>query len=458
LNLPGSQLEWPGSNRLLLYDLRKAGIGKHQLNKRLLTAALIGSFGGFIFGYDLGALSASTPSLRGQWHLSPALFGLTVSSSLWGTVCGALFSGRVADRLSRRNLLAACSILYALAAIGITLSIHSSWILVPTMRFLCGMAIAGFTVACPLYLAEISPITLRGRLVALFQVQVGVGVLVAFSVGLVVAHFAADGSKWKWCLGLGAVPAVFLVFLLQLGLIENPNHNPDGLHDPLPATAPASGIASGREKLFSRKNLRPILLATSIAIFNQLSGVNVLLLYLLDILSSAGLGLLLGHTYTVLISSTSLAMTVLGMAFVDKVGRKPLLLWGSAGMAVCLLCLGLAIPHRLGPLFYLSILLAYHSFFAFSQGTVVWVYLSELFSPGTRGKGQGYGSSVTWIANAILISIFPVMQHASAGRAFYLFSLTMVLQIGVVLLWYPETRGKALGSVAAPEKAGGNWR
>jgi SP family arabinose:H+ symporter-like MFS transporter len=428
------------------------------LNKRLLAAALVGSFGGFIFGYDLGALSASTQSLRDQWHLSPALFGLTVSSSLWGTVCGALFSGRVADRLRRRDFIAGCSVLYALAAIGIALPVQS-WILVSAMRFLCGMAIAGFTVACPLYLAEISPIALRGRLVSLFQVQVGVGVLVAFSVGLVVAHLAAAGNQWKWCLGLGAIPAVLLVFLLQLSFRENSRHNPDDLPDPSPAIASASrpGIASGREKLFTQKNVRPILLATSIAIFNQLSGVNVLLVYVLDILSSAGLGFLLGHTYTVLISSLSLAMTVVGMAFVDKVGRKPLLLWGSAGMAVCLLSLGLAIPHHLGPLFYLSILVAYHAFFAFSQGTVVWVYLSELFSPGTRGKGQGYGSSVNWIANAILISIFPVMQHASSGRAFYFFSLTMVLQIGVVLLWYPETRGKALGSIAAPERAGGNW-
>jgi MFS transporter, SP family, arabinose:H+ symporter len=429
----------------------------HQLNKRLVAAALVGSFGGFIFGYDLGALSASTQSLRGQWHLSPALFGLMVSSSLWGTVCGALLSGRVADRLSRRDLILGCSVLYALAAFGIALPIQSSWILVPAMRFLGGMAIAGFTVACPLYLAEISPIALRGRLVSLFQVQVGVGVLVAFSVGLVVAHLAATGDKWKWCLGLGAVPAIFLVFLLQLSFMDNAERNPDNLHDLGDAAAPTTDMTSGREKLFSRKNLRPILLATSIAIFNQLSGVNVLLLYLLDILSSAGLGLLLGHTYTVLISSISLAMTVIGMTFVDKVGRKPLLVWGSAGMAVCLLCLGVAIPHRLGPLFYLSILVAYHSFFAFSQGTVVWVYLSELFSPGARGKGQGYGSSVNWIANAILISIFPVMQHASSGRAFYFFSLTMVLQIGVVLLWYPETRGKALGSIAAPERTGGNW-
>jgi MFS transporter, SP family, arabinose:H+ symporter len=441
-----------------LYELRQAGIGKHSLNKRLLAAALVGSFGGFIFGYDLGALSASTQSLRGQWHLSPALFGLTVSSSLWGTVCGALFSGRVADRLRRRDFIAGCSVLYALAAIGIALPVQS-WILVPAMRFLCGMAIAGFTVACPLYLAEISPIALRGRLVSLFQVQVGVGVLVGYSVGLVIAHLAAAGNQWKWCLGLGTIPALLLVFLLRLSITQNSRNNPDDLPDPSPGIARESrpDIPSGREKLFSRKNVRPILLATSIAIFNQLSGVNVLLVYVLDILSSAGLGLLLGHTYTVLLSTLSLGMTVLGMAFVDKVGRKPLLLWGSAGMAVCLLSLGLAIPHHLGPLFYLSTLVAYHAFYSFSQGTVVWVYLSELFPPGTRGKGQGYGSSVNWIANAILISIFPVMQHASSGRAFYFFSLTMVLQVGVVLLWYPETRGKALGSIAAPERAGGNW-
>ncbi len=424
-----------------------------------MTAALVGSFGGFVFGYDLGALSASTQSLRGQLHLSPLLFGLTVSSSLWGTVCGSLLSGRVADRLGRRDLIARCSILYAFAAIGIALPIPSAWILVPVMRFLSGMSIGGFTVACPLYLSEIAPIALRGRLVSLFQVQVGAGVLVAFSLGLVMAHSAATGTEWRWCLGLGAIPAVILVFLLQFISKGNSRFSPGDSEDtsPVNTSSPVLDGAFGSEKLFCRKNRRPILLATSIAIFNQLSGVNILLLYLLDILSSAGLGVLLGHTYTVLISSISLATTVLGMAFVDRLGRKPLLLWGSAGMAVCLFCLGIAIPHHLGPLFYLSILVAYNVFFAFSQGTVVWVYLSELFSPGTRGAGQGYGSSVNWIANAILVSIFPIMQHASPVSAFFFFSLAMVLQIGVVLLWYPETRGTALGSVAAPERAGGNW-
>jgi MFS family permease len=189
-------------------------------------------------------------------------------------------------------------------------------------------------------------------------------------------------------------------------------------------------------------------LATSVAIFNQLSGVNILLLYLLDILTSAGIGFALGHRYTVLISCLSLAMTLLGMVSVDRLGRKPLLLIGCAGMAVCLLCLGLSIPHRFAPSLYLLILIVYNVFFAFSQGTVVWVYLSELFPPGIRGAGQGYGASVHWITNAVLVSIFPIIQHASSADVFYFFALMMVLQIGVIWRWYPETRGTTLGSFA----------
>jgi hypothetical protein len=162
----------------------------------------------------------------------------------------------------------------------------------------------------------------------------------------------------------------------------------------------------------------------------------------------------LGHTYTVLISGLSLTTTILGMAFVDRLGRKPLLYVGSVGMAICLVTLGLAIPHRGDPVIYLSILVAYNAFFAFSQGTVVWVYLSELFPRGLRGSGQGFGSTVHWIANAILISVFPSVQHASSVRVFYLFALMMVLQIAVIWVWYPETKGTALGSLVAAEPGG----
>lgn len=426
------------------------------MNKRLITAALVGSSGGFVFGYDLGALSASTQSLRDQFQLWPAVFGLTVSCSLWGTICGSLLAGRFADNIGRRDLIAGSSLLYALAAIGIALPVSSEWFFFLVMRFLCGTAIGGFTVGCPLYLSELAPIALRGRLVSLFQVQVGAGVVVAFSVGSMFAHLSASNALWKCSLGGGVVPAVALLFLLLLMRQGEPaTGDSEKAASANPSAADSDG-SSRHERLFRWRNRRPILLATSIAIFNQLSGVNILLLYILDILSSAGVGLSLGHTYTVLISCLSLATTLLGMAFVDKLGRKPLLFLGSAGMAACLLSLGLAIPHHFAPLLYLSILVAYNAFFAFSQGTVVWVYLSELFPPGVRGAGQGYGSSVHWIANAILVSTFPMAQHASSIRTFYFFALMMVLQIIVVLLWYPETRGTVLGSAVATDSADGN--
>ena len=414
-----------------------------RMTRRLVAAAFAGSLGGFVFGYDLGALSSATQSLRGQFHLSPAVFGLTISLSLWGTICGALLAGRAADRLGRRTLIAGCTALYGLAAVAITLPLRSEWGLVLTMRFLCGMAIGGFTVGCPLYLSELAPIALRGRLVSLFQVQVGIGVVVAFSAGSLFGHLTDGGTIWKWCLGTGAIPAVALLLLLRL-------MPPDQARFANRAGRSLGHESSSPVRLFRRQNTRLILLATSIAVFNQLSGVNIVLLYMLDILSSAGIGLAVGHTYTVLISCLSLATTLLGMAFVDKSGRKLLLLLGSAGMAVCLLSLGVAIPRHFNPGIYLSIIVGYNAFFAFSQGTVVWVYLSELFPPGIRGAGQGYGSSVHWITNAILVSLFPILQHASSVRIFYFFALMMAFQIGVVWYWYPETRGTSLGSFALP--------
>ena len=421
-----------------------------SVNKRLMIAVLVGSFGGFVFGFDLGALSAATQSLRAQFALSPWAFGLTISASIWGTVGGSILAGRFADRCQRRTLIAWCAFLYTIAAVGIAMPLPSEWLLVLAMRFLCGIAIGGFTVACPLYLSEIAPIAIRGRVVGVFQVQVGVGVIAAFTAGAICAHVAPQGGAWKWILGLGAVPAGILLALAR----SMPHAGPAMFQDERYPSPSAEAIDPPSPKLFVRRNTRLILLATSIAVFNQLSGVNVLLLYMLEILASAGVNFSLGHTYTILISGLSLAMTVVGMAFVDRLGRKPLLYLGSFGMAICLLTLGLAIPHRADPVLYLSILIAYNLFFAFSQGTVVWVYLSELFPPGLRGSGQGLGSTVHWIANAILISVFPSVEHASSVGVFYVFASMMVLQIVIIWLWYPETRGTELGSFAATQQGG----
>jgi MFS transporter, SP family, arabinose:H+ symporter len=415
------------------------------VNRRLVTAALAISLGGFVFGYDLGALSSASQSLRGEFGLSPSTYGLTISISLWGTVCGSLLAGWFADRMKRRNLIATWAAVYMFAAVAVLTPLSRDWISVLGMRFVCGLAIGGFTVGCPLFLSELAPINQRGRFVSLFQAQVGAGVVVAFTVGSLCAK-GAEGSLWKWCLGLGSIPAAVLLFLLLCLPLAEPMLSTNLISKKRTTLAPSVfDRQSDRERLFLRRNTRPILLATSIAVFNQLTGVNILLLYMLDILASAGIGLSLGHTYTVLISCLGLATTLVAMTAVDKLGRKPLLLIGSIGMGMCLLSLAMTVPHHFAARLYLSILIAYNVFFAFSQGTVVWVYLSELFPPGIRGAGQGYGSSVHWITNAILVLVFPTIQHASTVRIFYIFALVMALQIGVVWRWYPETRGTLLG-------------
>jgi MFS family permease len=415
-----------------------------------MVTAGICSLGGLIFGYDLGALSAASQSLRAQFSLAPAQFGLTLSSSLWGTVCGSLLAGVCVDKLGRRGMIAVCSLVYALAALCLAVRFTQAWSPVVVLRFVSGMTIGGFTVACPLYLAELAPRALRGRFVSLFQVQVGIGVVLAFTAGALLAHWSPSSGNWRWCFGLGAAPAAALLLLLPL-VPRQPRQlaGEDGEQRKDGFAAQKAGLDEApRERLFSRKYRRPLLWATSIAVFNQLSGVNILLLYMLDVLASAGLGSLLRHTYTVWISGLSLASTLLGLSFIDRLGRKPLLVLGSAGMFACLTGLALAIPRHMQPAWYLVIFGAYNLCFAFSQGTVVWVYLSELFPPAVRGAGQGYGSTVHWVTNAVLISVFPVVEHASPRGSFYWLAVMMVVQIGVVLLWYPETKGTALGAVA----------
>jgi SP family arabinose:H+ symporter-like MFS transporter len=358
-------------------------VGQHiedeMISRFAVLAAGVCSLGRLIFGYDLSALSAVAPSLRRAFHLSPMLFGLTVAASLWGTVCGSILAGRIADRVGRHTLIGSCAAFYLLAAGALVLPVStSSWDLLVAIRFVCGLAIGGFTVGCPLYLAEIAPRSSRGLFVGSFQLQVGAGVLLAFATGAVAAHFMLGAAYWRLCLGLGAFPAAALLLLLRYM-----TPSPDWLASrhcceeeqiaadrlgfsvsewQLSRTNTRENSATQGERLFSRKYRRPLLLATSIALVNQLSGVNIILFYLLDVLSRAGLTEIRSHNYTVFISGISLGTTLLSMICVDRFGRKPLLVVGSFGMAICLFGLGLTIPYHISPIWYLFMLVTYNGF------------------------------------------------------------------------------------------------
>jgi sugar porter (SP) family MFS transporter len=432
---------------------------------RRTPAAAICSLGGMVFGYDLGALSGATQGLTRAYTLSPALFGLTVSASLWGAMCASPIAGRLANRLGRRGLLAVCAGLYALAAVALALPVHWPWSVVLALRLLSGLAVGGFVVGCPLYLAEIAPRVLRGRFVGWFQLQIGMGAVAAFAVSAIIASGLPEIAEWRWCFGLGALPPA--CFLLLLHWVPEEPHwlARRGRWSEAAASAARLGFAKDEwpveqnhetlvsralpeERLFQRRYLRPILLAASVALFNQLCGVTVLRVYLLDLLSSTGMGRLLSHRYGVILALLNLAALLLGMMIVDQIGRRPLLIAGSAGMALCLFLLVWGLRHHTAAPFYLYILAAYNTFFACSQGAVAWVYLSEIFPFPVRGKGQGFGALVHWIANASLIWLFPVMEHALPQISFLLFASLMILQIAIVSFWYPETKGTRLGAVA----------
>lgn len=432
---------------------------------RRTLAAAICSLGGMVFGYDLGALSGATQGLTRAYTLSPTLFGLTVSASLWGAMCASPLAGRLADRLGRRGLLAVCAGLYAPAAVTLALPVPWPWSVALALRLLSGLAIGGFVVGCPLYLAEIAPRARRGRFVGWFQLQIGVGAVAAFAVSAMIASSLQEIAEWKWCFGLGAIPPACLLLLLRwvpeephwlarhgrsseaaasatrLGFTKEEWPVEQSNEDQRPPTSP-------EEKLFQRRYLRPLLLAASVALFNQLCGVTVLRVYLLDLLSSTGMGRMLSHRYGVILALLNLAALLLGMMIVDKIGRRPLLIAGSAGMALCLFLLVFGLRHHAAAPFYLVILAVYNTFFACSQGAAAWVYLSEIFPFPVRGKGQGFGALVHWIANASLIWLFPVMEHALPQSSFLLFASLMILQIAIVSLWYPETKGTRLGAVS----------
>jgi len=442
------------------------GLRITHLNWRRIFAAAICSLGGTVFGYDLGAVSSASQGLLSTYALSPALLGLTVSASLWGAVIASPIAGRLADKLGRRGLLALCALVYACAALALASPVHLPLPMILVLRLLSGLAIGGFVVGCPLYLAEIAPRASRGRFVGWFQFQIGVGVVVAFSVSAFLAKSLPEAVEWRWCFGFGAVPPAFLLALLHW-LPEEPHwlaakgrmagaaqasrrlgstQEDLEVNFAAPVALPPSKIFT--ERLFQRRYLRPLLLATSVALFNQLCGVTVLRVYLLELLSGSGMERTLSHRYGVVISCLNLVALLLGMMVVDKIGRRPLLIWGSAGMAICLFALAWALRHHSEAFTYLVTLVAYNSFFACSQGAAAWVYLSEIFPFPVRGNGQGFGALVHWIANASLIWLFPVMEHAVPQSSFVLFGLCMVLQIALVFLWYPETKGTRLGEVA----------
>jgi len=429
------------------------------LTASLIKSTIVAALGGLLFGFDTAVIAGTTHGLRLSFALSNTGLGVAVASALIGTVFGALFAEIPADRLGRRNGLRAMAILYVLSAAGCALA--PGWYLWLFFRVVGGLGIGGSSVLGPMYIAEISPAKWRGRLVGFFQFNVVAGILLAYLSNFLIRQAHLIGAEWRWMLGVAGVPA--LLFLIMLYFIpESPRwlaqkarvaearetlvaigeENVDAeLQDILQSIHLDQG---GTEPLFQPKYRVPIFLGVSIAAFNQLSGINAILYYLNDIFARAGFSQVSSDLQAVLIGLTNLIFTMLAMSIIDRVGRKTLLLIGSVGMAVSLG--GVAVIFLTGSHEGLLVwcLVSFIAFFAFSQGAVIWVFISEIFPTRVRASGQSLGTFTHWFLNAAISLLFPVIAGVSRGAPFVLFAVMMVVQFFVVLATYPETKGKSL--------------
>jgi sugar porter (SP) family MFS transporter len=431
-----------------------------KLNATLLKSTVVAALGGLLFGFDTAVISGTTRALTDTYHLTPFLLGVTVFSALAGTVLGAMLAGFPGERFGRRDSLRVMAVLYLISGLGC--AIAWNWHALVAFRFIGGLGVGGSSVLGPMYIAEIAPAKLRGRLVGVFQFNVVFGILVAYFSNYVIGlqHFGA--AEWRWELGVTAIPAaLFFVMLFTIprsprwlvkkGRVEEARSvlqvtgDEDYEHDLQEIVASIHlERAQEEERLFSRKYAYPIFLAVTIGMFNQLSGINAILYYLNDIFSFAGFSKVSGNLQAVAVGGTNLLFTMIAMSVIDRLGRKTLLLVGSVGTAVCLAGVAVIFFTQQHQSFLLWLLIGYIAFFAFSQGAVIWVYLSEVFPNTVRAKGQSLGSFSHWFMNAAISLIFPVVAHSSGAYPFVLFSVMMVVQFLVVLFFYPETKGLTL--------------
>jgi SP family arabinose:H+ symporter-like MFS transporter len=426
----------------------------------LLRSSLVAALGGLLFGFDTAVIAGTTRALTETYALSATMLGLTVSMALWGTVIGSALAGPPSDRYGRRGCLAALGILYIISALGCAFALN--WYMLWLFRFIGGLAIGGSSVVGPMYIAEISPAAKRGRLVGFFQLNVVGGILLAYLSNYLIAQGGFGAAEWRWKLGVAAIPAALFFAALatipqsprwlvaagrnaeaKLVLQKIGEPDPDRELIEIEETVRAAKHI-GDEPLFQRRYALPVFLAITIGMFNQLSGINAILYYLNDIFERAGFSSVSSDMQAVLIGFTNLVFTLIAMSVIDRFGRKKLLLTGAAGTGMCLAGVAAVFASSQHSELLVWLLVGFIAFFAFSQGAVIWVYISEIFPNQVRAKGQSLGSFTHWIMNALISAVFPVMAVRSGAIPFVFFATMMAVQFLIVWKIYPETKGVSL--------------
>lgn len=441
------------SFRVPINNLRN-NIKMSKITKISITVAIAG----FLFGFDTVVISGADQQLQNLWKTTDFFHGTFIMSmALWGTVVGAIFANFPCDVLGRKKTLIWIGIFYFISAIGSGFATDPY--IFSVFRFIGGLGVGASTVAAPTYVSEIAPSHQRGRLVALYQFNIVLGIMIAFISNYLLTDFGNE--PWRWMVGIEALPALFYI-LLVIGVPKSPRwllikkNDLDGAvkaHDELfgaidnERVLEIYGIKSEiNERFFSITYKTPIILAFLIAFFNQFSGINAFLYYAPRIFQSAGLDQSASLLSSVGVGVVNLIFTMFGVYLIDRIGRRTLMYFGSVGYIFSLSMVGIAFLNSwsgsiIPILFFLFI--ASH---ALGQGAVIWVFISEIFPTHLRAKGQSFGSSTHWVLAALITLFMPVAlaSFSNPGYVFIFFAFMMVFQLLFVVFMMPETKGVSL--------------
>ncbi|QIA07713.1 sugar porter family MFS transporter [Draconibacterium halophilum] len=438
------------------------------------TVALIIALGGFLFGYDIAMMSGTTSQLEQLFVLNNFWLGFTVAIAIIGTIIGTLIIGKPAEKYGRKNTLIFLSGLFALSALGAAFAVN--WTMLLLFRFLTGILLGCISVVTPMFIAEISPAKRRGRLVLLNQLFVVISLFLAFVVNYLLAKSIGSGS-WRWMIGVEAIPAASFFLLLNRvpespRWLVNQNRNDEALtvFTRIKANNPQEEVRlvqksveqeekMGHGKLFVKENSFPITIAILMAAFNQLAGINAIMIYAPRVFEMAGFDANISLLQSISVGATNLVFTLVALTLIDRYGRRSLLMAGSVGMVFFLGMLSKSFFTEdysdLGGYGVMIYLMGFIAFFAFSQGAVLWVVISEIFPNKVRSKGQALGSFTHWIMAAALIWGFPAfanMPGIGGGSSFAFFAFMMLIHFFFAWKVVPETKGKSLEEIQADMK------
>ena len=444
------------------------------MNKSLFHVVIVAAIGGFLFGFDSGVISGCEEAIQAEFNLSGFWHGFLVSGALIGTVIGVFTAGTPSDKWGRRPTLWLMAALFLISAVGCAFTPGDKVLgpqLLAWFRFIGGLAIGGVSVVVPLYIVEMSPGRLRGRLVAANQLNIVFGILISYVSNYLVARYIhADAAiVWRVMLGVECLPILLFMALLTTipesprwlvragreaearGVLERIGY-PEVAQTLVEIRESLAAAAGGvKVALFQRRYLKPILLAFFIAFFNQVSGINAINYYAPRIFKmifgeGSELASLAG---TMGVGTVNLIFTILAFFIIDRFGRKAMIVGGSAMMIAmhALVAWQLSLGDKCNSTLAVLGILGFIAFFGCSSGAVIWVYISEVFPNAVRAKGQALGCFTHWFMCTLISWFFPVVAEKAGTYAFAFFGAMMAVQLVWALFFMPETKGGTIEDI-----------